>query len=265
MSSAHHGQAAQSVRWRLSLLLTLPALLALVLWGLAPALWEQVSAAVFDAIEQAFGLVPDTWQHLFERWLAALEHWRRASPWLFGTLYLSTLVTLSALSLPGAAVLLPLAGVHWGTALGTLIALAGSTLGACLSFAAARRFGREPLSQRFGNELAALNRHLHRHGLLSIVLMRMTPIIPYPLLNPLLGLTTVPLSSYSLGTAVGMLAGTAGWVFLGEVMQHWDGQRPAWFAELLLALTTLGLLPLMGMLLQRLADRPIQLRSRVRS
>ena len=64
-------------------------------------------------------------------------------------------------------------------------------------------------------EFAAIEMALNRKGLGVVVLARLSQVLPYNLLNYSLGLTSVSLRDYVLGSAVGMLPGIFMFVILG--------------------------------------------------
>lgn len=69
---------------------------------------------------------------------AELEAWRAAQPLVAALLFFAGYVAVTALSLPGAAVMTLAAGAVFGFGWGTLIVSFGSTKGATLAFLTAR-------------------------------------------------------------------------------------------------------------------------------
>lgn len=165
------------------------------------------------------------------------------APGLFVACWFSLFVVLSALALPGAAVLALLAGSLWGLLLGTALVLLASTLGATVSFLAARHWWRQPLQQRFGARLAALDAALARQGAWHLLALRLAPVIPYGLLNPLMGLTSMPTLTYFGVSALGMLAGTLAYVYAGCTLASLQSLSGLFQPEVMAALAVLALLP----------------------
>lgn len=178
------------------------------------------------------------------------------APGLFTACWFGLFVTLSALALPGAAVLALLAGSLWGLLLGTALVLLASTLGATVSFLAARHWWRQPLQRRFGARLAALDAALARQGAWHLLALRLAPVIPYGLLNPLMGLTSMPTSTYFVVSALGMLAGTMAYVYAGLTLASVQSLSGLFKPEVMAALLVLALLPwLLRSLARRWAGR----------
>ncbi len=87
------------------------------------------------------------------------------------------------------------------------IALAGSLAAAALTFGIGRGLGREFVDRIAGDRLRALNRHLGREGLPTIVALRVLPVAPFTVVNLAAGALNVRLRDFLLGTLLGMLPG----------------------------------------------------------
>lgn len=161
------------------------------------------------------------------------------APLAFGLGFLLLFTLLAALALPGCSVLALAAGPCFGWAGGTALVLAGSTAGATLSFLAARHWLREPLRRRFGHHLHELDRVIARDGARALFALRMAPIVPFAVLNPLLGLTAMPVGRFAAVSALGMLAGSAAYVHAGHAVLG----EGAVSATLVLALAVIGIAP----------------------
>ena len=116
-----------------------------------------------------------------------------------------------------------------------------STLGATIPFLIARHLWRERLRARAGPWLARLDAGLARDGLAYLFFLRMAPVIPYPLLNPLLGLTSLPARPFVWVSAQGVTAGSAAYVQAGRALLA-PGE-PLLSPALLIALAVIGLVP----------------------
>lgn len=94
----------------------------------------------------------------------------------------------------------------WG---GLTLSLAGATLGAGAAFLVARRLGRPLLARRLAASprWRRVDRSVARHGAVVVLLLRVLPVLPFNLLNYLLGLTGIRFASYLAATLVGMVPG----------------------------------------------------------
>jgi uncharacterized membrane protein YdjX (TVP38/TMEM64 family) len=132
-------------------------------------------------------------------------------------------VILAALWIPAAVVLVPgsvltlgtgfLLGVGWGT----VVVSIGSTAGAAAAFAVSRVIFRERVRARLAPRPAfrAVDEAIQREGFLIVLLLRLSPLFPYNVLNYALGATGVSFGSYLIASWIGMLPGTLLYVYLG--------------------------------------------------
>ncbi len=138
-----------------------------------------------------------------------------AHPWLlalsFGALY----VAVTALSLPGAAVLTVVAGALFGLVTGTAIVSVASTLGATLAFLSSRLMLGDWVQARFGDRLRAINEGVERDGAFYLFSLRLAPVFPFFIVNLLMGLTRMRTFTYMWVSMAGMLLGTIVYVNAG--------------------------------------------------
>ncbi len=152
------------------------------------------------------------WLQQFARWQA----WQGEAPLVFLLGFMLLFTLLSALALPGCAALALLAGSSFGGLTGTLLVGLASTLGALLSFLAARHWAQDRVRRRLGNRLVAVDRALSRHGRLGVFWLRLLPVVPYPLLNPLLGLSKLSVAGFFWPSLLGLTLGSAPYVWAGH-------------------------------------------------
>ncbi|MEO5732666.1 MAG: VTT domain-containing protein [Rubrivivax sp.] len=168
-------------------------------------------------------------------------------PIAFGVCFFFVFTLLSALALPGCGVLAVAAGLYFGLTLGTALVVLASTVGATLSFLAARHWLRNTVQQRFGHRLQAVEDGLTRDGAFYLFSLRVAPLIPYALVNPLMGLSQMPLSQFFGVSLLGMLAGSAVYVYAGTALASVPLAAAGWSAlfspMLMAALLGLALLP----------------------
>jgi uncharacterized membrane protein YdjX (TVP38/TMEM64 family) len=120
-------------------------------------------------------------------------------------------VILVALSVPVATGLSVLAGVLFGRLLGTLVVSFASTLGALAAMLTARYVLRDSIRRRLETRprwkavIAALDRGVERDGGFYLLVIRMTPVFPFFLVNIGMGLTRIRVWTYWWATQLGML------------------------------------------------------------
>lgn len=125
---------------------------------------------------------------------------------------------VAVVALVPASLLTLAAGAVFGVVRGTLLVLAGATLGAATAFLLARHAARDVVVRRVGTNprFAALDRAVGDAGLRLVFLVRLSPAFPFGLTNYALGLTRVRFRDYLLAS-VGMLPGTLLYVYSGKV------------------------------------------------
>jgi uncharacterized membrane protein YdjX (TVP38/TMEM64 family) len=182
-------------------------------WGAVAALLALLGLwALMAGLPSADGL---------HTWAAQAEAWHRDQPVALWLCFVALFTSLSALSLPGCAPLALAAGALWGPWWGSLWITLASALGAMLPFCLARRHGRERLVRRYPAQLARLDDGLARRGLVYLLLLRLVPVVPYTLVNPLMGLTSIRGLPFFVVSALGMWAGSAVYALAGSGLWRW--------------------------------------------
>jgi uncharacterized membrane protein YdjX (TVP38/TMEM64 family) len=178
--------------------------------------------------------------HARQAGLLALQASR---PWAFTTGLFLLFTLLSALALPGCSVLALAAGLCLGWVPGTLLVVLASTLGATASFLVARYWWRDAVQQRWGHRLAAIEKGLARDGAYYLFSLRVAPVIPYALINPLMGLSAMPLRQFFVVSLLGMTAGSAAYVYAGTVLSEASSWQSLLTPGLVVSLAALAVLP----------------------
>jgi pyruvate/2-oxoglutarate dehydrogenase complex dihydrolipoamide dehydrogenase (E3) component/uncharacterized membrane protein YdjX (TVP38/TMEM64 family) len=171
------------------------------------------------------------------------EEWRTASPALITLAFFGFYVLVTALSLPGAAVMTLAAGALFGLLWGTVIVSFASSIGATLAFLASRYLFRDLVQRRFGDRLKAVNDGIAREGALYLLTLRLVPLFPFFLVNLLMGLTAIPTRTYYLVSQAGMLAGTLVYVNAGTQLAKIESLAGIVSPGLLLSFALLGVFP----------------------
>jgi uncharacterized membrane protein YdjX (TVP38/TMEM64 family) len=146
----------------------------------------------------------------FAEWVDGFGAW---GPLAFVLAYAVLVVAF----VPGV-VLTMAAGAIFGVTQGTIVVFVGATFGATAAFLVSRYFARSFVAARVAGDtrFAAIDRAVEREGLRIVFLLRLSPVVPFNLLNYALGLTRVRMRDYMLASA-GMLPGTLLYVYSGKV------------------------------------------------
>lgn len=159
-------------------------------------------------------------------------------------------IVANAVGVPGTLLVI-VGGAVFGVVWGTVWSVIGATLGAIAAFWLARYLLHDWFKRRFSQSkrLQQLNQMMHHQGLSCVMAIRFAPISPFNLVNFLLGLTSVQMRHYALGTLVGIVPGTLVYTWLGVTGR--DALHGESLLPLLLCLSFLALLSVMPILAKR--------------
>ena len=189
---------------------------------------------------------------------AALQAQVVANPLLAAAAFFALYVTVTGLSLPGAALLTLVAGALFGLLEGVLIVSFASTLGAVLAMFSSRFLLQDWVQQRFGQRLAGIEAGLARDGAFYLFALRLVPAFPFFLINLAMGLTKLPARTFWWVSQIGMLPGTLVYVNAGRELGQLDSLSGILSPGLLGAFALLGLFPLLARkLLERLQAKRV--------
>ncbi|MEO8359294.1 MAG: VTT domain-containing protein [Vicinamibacteria bacterium] len=176
-----------------------------------------VVALISLAIEGAFVLPLSTWVSQLIDWMQA------AGP--TGAIAYAVVYILAAILMLPASILTAGAGLAYGPLWGTFLVSPVSVLAATLAFLLGRTIARGWITKRTSNDpkFRAVDAAIGKQGLKIVLLLRLSPVFPFNLLNYALGVTGVSLRDYVLGSFVGMLPGTILYVYLGSVVGNLSG------------------------------------------
>ncbi len=158
--------------------------------------------------------------------------------------FFAVYVAVTGLSLPGAVIMTLAAGAGFGLVLGTIVVSFASTLGATLAMLAARYLLRDSIQARFGKRLDEINQGIHKEGAFYLFSLRLIPVVPFFVLNLLMGLTQIRTWTYFWVSQLGMLAGTVVYVNAGTQIAKIDSLQSIASPALIGSFVLLGLLPL---------------------
>lgn len=176
-------------------------------------------------------------------------------PWAATAAYLMVFTVLTALCLPGAGVLLLLAGASFGLAWGSVLGTLASSAGATLTLLMARHGFRLRMERRFGAQLQSLRGGPLPDSALVLLSLRLLPVVPFAVVNVASGMTRLPASTFFVVSAVGMLPGTAVYVHAGQQLAQLRSLESLLNPNLVLAVGMLAALPLGAMALRNRFSR----------
>ena len=169
-----------------------------------------------------------------------------AQPLTVVATFFAVYVAVTAISLPGAAILTLLAGAVFGLLWGTVIVSFASSLGATLAMLSARYLLRDSVKARFGARLADIDKGIEREGAFYLFTLRLVPVFPFFVINLLMGLTRMKAATFYGVSQLGMLAGTVVYVYAGTQLARISSLQGIVSPGVALALVLLGLFPLIA-------------------
>jgi uncharacterized membrane protein YdjX (TVP38/TMEM64 family) len=137
------------------------------------------------------------------------------------------------------------AGLLFGTAAGTPLALAGVTGAALAQMFVSRRLAGGHHGSLVPERMRAVEEFLTGHGAVAVMESRIVPVLPYGLVNFSAGLTTLSFREMALGTVVGAAPKVFAYTALGGSLTDFGSP------EGLVAIALLATLALAGALLVR--------------
>ena len=147
---------------------------------------------------------------------------QQAHPQRTTLVFFGLYVLITALSLPLAAVMTLLSGALFGFTKGLLIVSFASTLGAGLAMLTARTLLRDWVQARFDRLLGKINTGMEQDGAFYLFSLRLMPVIPFAVVNLVMGLTRIRLWTFCWVSQLGMLAGTAVYINAGSQLKTID-------------------------------------------
>jgi uncharacterized membrane protein YdjX (TVP38/TMEM64 family) len=205
--------------------------------------------------------------------MALSDFLRHALDWMAGLGWIAPIAFIALYNLatifliPGSVMTLG-SGVLFGLYWGSLYVFIAATLGAILAFWIGRNFAREWVGRKMQPfpKFVAIDRAVAQEGFKIVLLTRLSPLLPFNLLNYAFGITQVSLKDYVLGS-IGMIPGTILYVYIGSLIgnlallngQTVDPQveRIQWFSRIVGFVITIGVTFYLGSLAKTALDQSL--------
>ncbi|MGB4101429.1 MAG: TVP38/TMEM64 family protein [Alphaproteobacteria bacterium] len=177
---------------------------------------------------------------------AAIASYYNEHPFITVGLFFTACVAVAALSLPGAAVMTLLGGALFGFWQGLVSVSFSSTIGATLAFLLSRFLLKDWIQGRYQKQLATLNEGFMKEGAFYLFALRLIPVFPFFLVNILTGVMPIKTRQFYGASQLGMLPGTAVYVYAGTELGKIQSLSDIASPSLLAAFIVLGLFPLIA-------------------
>jgi dihydrolipoamide dehydrogenase len=172
--------------------------------------------------------------------------WRESSPFIAVIVFFLVYVAVTALSLPGAAIMTLGVGAVFGFFWGLVLVSFASTIGATLAFLISRFVLRDSVQSRYGDRLKAINTGIEKDGAFYLFSLRLVPLFPFFIINLVMGLTPIRTWTFYWVSQLGMLAGTMVYVNAGTQLGSLDSAAGILSPVLIGSFVLLGLFPLLA-------------------
>jgi uncharacterized membrane protein YdjX (TVP38/TMEM64 family) len=226
-------------------------------WRVVPVTLMLIGAIAFFALDLDRYLSFEEFSHRRD----ALLRWRDGHQALAVLIFMSLYILAVAFSVPGAIWLTIIGGFLFGVVAGTAYAVVAATLGACAVFLAARYLVGDVLRAKAGPAIRKMEAGFREHALSYLLVLRLIPIVPFWLVNLVPALVGVPLRTFFVGTALGIIPGSLVYTSVGNGlgMVIDQGGTPdlgiIFEPEILTPILGLALLALSPVLYRRLKQR----------
>ncbi len=158
--------------------------------------------------------------------------------------YMAIYIIVTALSLPGAAVMTLAGGAMFGFWIGVVVVSFASTIGATLACFIARFLLHDWVQNKFGEKLSAINTGIEKEGAFYLFSLRLVPIFPFFVINLVMGLTSIKLLTFYWVSQIGMLPGTMVFVNAGKELSKIESLSGILSPGLIISFIVLGLFPI---------------------
>lgn len=213
----------------------------------------RVRAFLFLSLVIGVGLViwfeRDLWN--LEAWVAregVLRRWQQEYPILLFSIAACLYLVFAWLAIPGAVILTIVSGWLFGFWPTLVMVSFMSTAGATLAMLTTRYLLSDWLRSRWKERLEATELLSQTNSIISLFTLRLVPVVPFFLVNIAMGLTRIPPSTFWWVSQLGMLPGTAAYVYFGSSLPSLkelevSGLSGAMDSRLIIALVILGVSP----------------------
>lgn len=172
-----------------------------------------------------------------------LQDWVQGQPLAAAALYFAVYAAVGAFMVPGVGVLSIVGGALFGLWWGSALALTASLVGAAIALLIARHLLREPLRRRYAAAFSVVDRGIAGDGAFYLAALRLVPGLPFFVINPVMGLTAMPVGRFVGVSAVSMVPGTLLHVNAGTQVARLASPADVLSWPLVLSLLALALLP----------------------
>ncbi len=148
-------------------------------------------------------------------WLDQLSQYILSLGWVAPFAYIGTYILFCIFLIPSIALSMGV-GPVFGFTKGLLLTVVASNIGGTIAFVLGRTIFRKRVERWASDKprFNAIDAGVERNGFVVVMLMRLSPIFPFTIVNYLLSVTRVPYWKFALGTFCGMFPLSAAFLYI---------------------------------------------------
>ncbi len=170
---------------------------------------------------------------------------------LLASLIYMALMFMSAFFLPAAMPLTLIGGFVFGVIPAVALINISSVAGASLAFLLAKYVAGKKIQEKYGDKLARFNRELAKNGHIYLIFLRISPILPFFMVNYLAGLTKIRLRTIIWTTSLGMLPGSVAFTYAGRQLGTIKSASDLYSPRVIAAYVLIALAILLPMIIRK--------------
>ena len=184
-----------------------------------------------------------------------LQDYYRSNPVIVLAAAFAIYATVTGLSVPGASPMSLVMAWFFGFSTALVLISFASTAGATIAFLISRYLFRDWIQASFGGRLEKFNTALEEEGAFYLFTLRLIPLVPFFVINSVMGLTKLRTTTFWWVSQLGMLAGTAVYCYAGSRIPDLQTLREQGvgavinqqqLTQITIALVLLGLFPIVA-------------------
>lgn len=175
-----------------------------------------VALLLLAGLDYALGL------HRYLSLTALAEHRDALRGWVEGNVvlalgcYMLAYVAVVALSVPGAAVMSLAGGFLFGWVVSVPATILAAVTGAAIVFEIVRTSFGAALAEKSGPFVQRLSRGFAENAFSLLLFLRLTPVFPFWAVNAVAGLSPMPLGTFVIATALGIVPASVAFALVGS-------------------------------------------------
>lgn len=174
------------------------------------------------------------------------DHYYQNNPIFFSGIFLVVYILITAFSIPGATILTLAGGAIFGLLYGTLLVSFASSIGATIAFLSSRYLFKDFVQIKFSESIQSINDGVKKDGAFYLFTLRLVPLVPFFLVNLIMGVTTMSPITFYFVSQIGMLVGTVVYINAGTQLAQLNSLQGILSSKLLFSFALLGLFPLIS-------------------